>query len=92
VSLDRQFLLSSNLPVAADGGHRRADMTATIPFRERVSCTIAEACQASGLGRSKLYEEIAAGRVKTTKIGRRTLIIVPSLLQLIEPAASAAAA
>jgi hypothetical protein len=28
-------------------------MTVTIPFRERLSCTIAEACAATGIGRTK---------------------------------------
>jgi hypothetical protein len=29
-----------------------------IPFVERLTCTIAEACEATGLGRTKLYELI----------------------------------
>ena len=57
----------------------------TIPFAERLSCTIAEACEATGIGRTKLYEEIGAGRVQTTTIGKRRLVLVPSLLRLIEP-------
>jgi hypothetical protein len=56
-----------------------------IPFRERISCTIPEACAATGLGRTKLYEEIAAGRVQTSKIGSRVLVIVKSLEHLIDP-------
>jgi hypothetical protein len=55
----------------------------TIPFAQRLSCTIEEACQATGLGRTKLYEEMAAGRVQTTHIGRRRLVLVLSLLQLV---------
>jgi hypothetical protein len=55
----------------------------TIPFAERPSCTIEEACQATGLGRTKLYEEMAAGRVQTTYVGRRRLVLVPSLLRLL---------
>jgi hypothetical protein len=57
----------------------------TIPFAQRLSCTIAEACEATGIGRTKLYEEIGAGRVQTTTIGKRRLVLVPSLLRLIEP-------
>jgi hypothetical protein len=60
-------------------------MTATIPFRERLSCTIAEACAATGIGRAKMYEEIGAGRVRTSKVGSRTLVLVNSLVALIDP-------
>ena len=55
----------------------------TIPFTERLSCTIAEACQATGLGRTKLYEEMTAGRVRTIHVGRRRLVLVASLLKLV---------
>ncbi len=54
-------------------------MTSAIPFRERLSCTIPEACAATGLGRTKLYEQIGAGRVQTRKFGTRTLIVVEIL-------------
>ena len=60
----------------------------TIPFAQRLSCTVAEACAATGLGRTKLYELIGAGSVVTTLIGRRRLISVKSLLHLIAPEAS----
>jgi hypothetical protein len=67
-------------------------MTSSIPFRERISCTIPEACSATGLGRTKLYEEIVAGRVQVRKFGTRTLVVVDSLIGLIDPAASSVAA
>ncbi len=57
----------------------------TVPFAQRLSCTIAEACEATGLGRTKLYEEMSAGRVQTTTIGKRRLVLVPSLLRLLNP-------
>jgi len=56
----------------------------TIPFVERPTCTIAEACEATGLGRSKLYELIGEGQIDTTTVGRRRLVRVPSLLRLVE--------
>jgi hypothetical protein len=65
-------------------------MAANIPFRERLSCTIPEACAATGLGRSKMYEEIGAGRVQVRKFGTRTLIVVDSLVALINPGPNAA--
>jgi hypothetical protein len=66
-------------------------MTTTIPFDQRISCTIAEACHATGIGRTKLYEEMSAGRVQTTSIGKRRLVLVASLLKRLEPIASEAA-
>jgi excisionase family DNA binding protein len=71
---------------------KRGDMNPSIPFRERISCTIDEACAATGLGRSKLYEEIAAGHVAVHKIGKRTLVLVKSLERLIDPNARESAA
>jgi hypothetical protein len=62
-------------------------MNTTIPFALRLSCTIDEACQATGIGRTKLYEEMGAGRVQSTTIGKRRLVLLPSLLRLLDPAA-----
>jgi hypothetical protein len=67
-------------------------MNSTIPFRERISCTIPEACAATGLGRTKIYEEIGAGRVQVRKFGTRTLIMVDSLVALINPSSANSAA
>jgi excisionase family DNA binding protein len=60
-------------------------MATNVPFRERISCTVDEACSATGIGRAKLYEEIAAGRVEIRKVGRRTLVLIPSLERLVDP-------
>lgn len=49
----------------------------------KLAFTIAEACHAIGIGRSKLYELIGAGRVETRKIGSRTIIPADSLRGLI---------
>lgn len=54
-----------------------------VPFVQRPACTIREACQAAGLGRTKLYELIKSGTLVTTTIGRRRLVLVPSLLKAI---------
>jgi excisionase family DNA binding protein len=54
-----------------------------IPFAQRLSCTIAEACEVTGLGRTKLYELIADGHLATTTVGRRRLVLVRSLLSLL---------
>jgi excisionase family DNA binding protein len=54
-----------------------------IPFAQRPTCTVAEACEATGLGRTKIYELIGNGRVITTTVGRRRLVNVQSLLSLV---------
>jgi len=63
-----------------------------VPFAQRVSCTIPAALEATGLGRTKLYEEIAAGRVETVRVGRRRLVLVNSLLRLLGSASAPASA
>lgn len=62
----------------------KAAVSGRIPFVQRLACTIAEACEVTGLGRTKLYELIGDGKVSTTTIGRRRLVLVQSLLSLIE--------
>lgn len=63
---------------------------AAIPFAHRLSCTIAEACEATGLGRTKLYELIGDGHLATTTVGRRRLVLVRSLLSLLQTDSSEA--
>ena len=72
--------------------HRAAHMDmsssaarAAIPFEERLTCSVAEACTAVGLSRSKIYELISGGAVETVMIGRRRLVRVPSLKRLLLP-------
>jgi hypothetical protein len=55
----------------------------SIPFADRPTCTVVEACQASGLGRTKLYEAMSDGRLESVKIDNRRLVCVPSLLKLL---------
>jgi excisionase family DNA binding protein len=53
----------------------------------RIEQVIAQA----GIGRTKLYQEINAGRLKAVKAGRRTLIMADSLnawLAALPPVAS----
>lgn len=69
----------NNVPPTANGREAKA-----IPFAERPSCTIDEACEATGLGRTKIYELIAAGQLITTTVGRRRLVIVRSLFALLD--------
>ena len=53
---------------------------------EPLSVRISVAVQLTGIGRSKLYELIAAGQLETVKVGASTLVIVASLKQLIQSA------
>ena len=48
-----------------------------------ICCSIKEAISASGLPRSTLYELMAAGKLDSVKIGKRRLIRVASLEQLL---------
>jgi hypothetical protein len=54
-----------------------------IPFKDRLSCTINEARAATGIGRSTLYLEIGAGRLESTCVRGRRVVLVPSLLRLL---------
>lgn len=51
---------------------------------EPLTVRIPVAVQLTGIGRSKLYELIAAGEVDVVKIGASTLITVASLRRLIQ--------
>lgn len=51
---------------------------------EPLTVRIPIAVQITGIGRSKLYELIAAGEVDVVKIGASTLITMASLRRLIE--------
>lgn len=42
----------------------------------KAAYTVAEFCAAHGVGKSLVFEEIAAGKLRTKKAGRRTLIRV----------------
>ena len=56
----------------------------TVPFAQKLTCTINQACEMTGLGRTKLYELIGDGHLATTTVGRRRLVVVRSLLSLLE--------
>jgi excisionase family DNA binding protein len=53
-----------------------------VTLADRITCTVREACAATSLGRTKLYELIGNGAIDTITIGRRRLIVVSSLLAL----------
>lgn len=43
-------------------------------FNRPLAVRIREACQLTGIGRSKLYELIAAGEIEVIKVGTITLV------------------
>jgi excisionase family DNA binding protein len=45
----------------------------------RAALRVKEACASLSISRSKLYEEVAAGRLKALKAGSRTLIPTTSI-------------
>lgn len=49
-----------------------------------ITVTVDNAIKLSGLGRTKLYELINQGRIKTTTIGRRRLVVYSSLEELAD--------
>ncbi len=54
---------------------------------EPVTVTVDGAKKAIGIGTTKLYELINAGKLETVKIGRRTLIKTESIRALVDQAA-----
>lgn len=51
---------------------------------EPLAYSVSDACRVSSLGRTRLYQLIADGRLEVRKIGKRTLIPAASLRALIE--------
>lgn len=51
---------------------------------EPLTITVNDACKALGLGRTKLYELIAKGRLEILKIDKRTLIKTASIRALVD--------
>ena len=48
-------------------------------MQEPLAVSIEGAIKASGLGRSKIYDEIRDGRLLARKVGKRTLILMTDL-------------
>jgi excisionase family DNA binding protein len=48
-----------------------------------LAVTINDACRATGLGSTTVYELIADGEIEAVKVGRRTIILWQSLLDYL---------
>ena len=57
---------------------RPFDDEVAVPFT-RLAYSVAEACEASGIGRTTLYDLIKSGKLVARKCGRRTVILVDDL-------------
>lgn len=55
---------------------------------EPIALSVPDAIKVSGLGKTTLYEALAAGRLESRKVGRRRLILTRSLREFIESAAA----
>ena len=58
------------------------------PLRRReplipIAKTIDDTCRMTGLGRTKIYELIAEGKLKATAVGRRRLVFYSSIEALL---------
>lgn len=49
----------------------------------KIGYSIREACRASSLGRTTIYAHIAAGRLRATRVGGRTIIPADALRALV---------
>ena len=49
----------------------------------KLGFSIKEACQASSLGRTTIYNHISAGRLRAVRVGGRTIIPAESLRALV---------
>ena len=53
-----------------------------------IAFRVTDAIRMSGIGRTKLYELIGSGELKSVRIGGRRLILADSLRQLLEGGAN----
>jgi hypothetical protein len=57
----------------------RVPAAGIIPFRLRETCSVREALAIIPLGRTKFYELVAEGVIKTIKVGRATRVVIRTL-------------
>jgi len=62
-------------------------MTQATPLKP-ITVTVATALAVTGLGRTKFYELVKAGRIKIVSVGRRTLVVYADLERLAETGAT----
>jgi excisionase family DNA binding protein len=63
----------------------RDEIASEVGARERAPdrlLSIQEAAQALGVGRTALYSEIGAGRIRSIKVGRRRLVPASAIIEV----------
>lgn len=60
------------------------------PTPEKLAYTVQEAVKATGVSKSALYEDVAAGKLQLRKRGTRTLILADELRRYVGALAVAA--
>ena len=50
---------------------------------ERICCSVKEAMEATGIGKTKIYALIGTGTLETVKVGDRRLVKIKSLMELL---------
>ncbi len=59
-------------------------MTTSIQYPTKLGYSIREACDATSLGKTTLYSHISAGRLRTVRVGGRTIIPADALHALLD--------
>jgi len=53
---------------------------------DRITYSVSDAVRVSSIGRTRIFALMKSGELKSTKVGKRTLISAISLRHLIDPA------
>lgn len=78
--------LSRHLTTRQLAGQPDTDSIHSVQLKP-ITVTVPVALGVTGLGRTKFYELIKEGRIRTVAIGRRTLVIFADLEKLADAAA-----
>lgn len=54
------------------------------PLAQQLAFTVPQACKVAGVGRSRMYEVIASGALRTRKNGSKNLILRDDLLRWLQ--------
>jgi excisionase family DNA binding protein len=58
-------------------------MTSTIHDSLKIAYSVREACSATSLGRTTMYNHIKSGRLRTVRVGGRTIILADELKRFL---------
>ena len=85
----RTFAQGGRIFHVSPEGAAYEDLTAESTFHRRPelqpkALSIEQVCRVSGVGKTKLYELIAAGTLKSRKVGRRRLVLLTDLNDFLQ--------